>query len=52
LDTALNKKILIVDDEEDILELVSYNLEQNGFQTETAVTGEAGLKVPGPAARI
>jgi len=44
LDTALNKKILIVDDEEDILELVAYNLEQNGFQVEKAATGEAGLK--------
>ena len=44
MDTALNKKILIVDDEEDILELVAYNLEQNGFQVEKAATGEAGLK--------
>jgi two-component system alkaline phosphatase synthesis response regulator PhoP len=44
LDAVLNKKILIVDDEEDILELVQYNLEQNGFLTETAVTGETGLK--------
>jgi two-component system phosphate regulon response regulator PhoB len=43
--TGLNKKILIVDDEEDILELVEYNLLQNKFLTETAATGEDGLKL-------
>lgn len=33
------QKILIVDDEEDILEIVSYNLENSGFKTETALDG-------------
>ena len=40
-----NKKILIVDDEEDILELVSYNLIQNGFSVQTTTNGEQGLKL-------
>ncbi len=37
--------ILIVDDEEDILELVKYNLEREGYTTISAVTGEAALKL-------
>ena len=38
------EKILIVDDEEDILELVGYNLSREGYQTISAVTGEEALK--------
>ena len=37
------EKILIVDDEEDVLELVRYNLDRNGYATETATTGEEAL---------
>ncbi|MGD9209934.1 MAG: response regulator transcription factor [Desulfobacteraceae bacterium] len=37
-------KILIVDDEEDILELIRYNLTREGFTTTCAVSGEAALK--------
>lgn len=37
------KNILIVDDEEDVLELVQYNLDKNGYKTETATTGEKAL---------
>lgn len=37
------ENILIVDDEEDVLELVRYNLEKNGYKTETASTGEEAL---------
>lgn len=37
------KKVLIVDDEPDILELLSYNLEHAGFQVFTASNGEDGL---------
>ena len=37
------ENILIVDDEEDVLELVRYNLEKNGYGTETACTGEEAL---------
>ena len=35
--------ILIVDDEEDVLELVRYNLDKNGYKVETATTGEGAL---------
>jgi len=38
------KKILIVDDEEDILELVAYNLTREGYQTIIAASGEEALK--------
>ena len=37
-------KILIVDDEEDILEIISYNLEKEGYLTETAGNGMQALK--------
>jgi len=36
--------ILLVEDEQDLLELLRYNLSWEGFQVETAMTGEAGLK--------
>ncbi len=39
----VNGKILIVDDEEDVLELVRYNLDKNGYKVETAATGEQAL---------
>lgn len=35
--------ILVVDDEEDILELVRYNLAREGYNIETALTGEETL---------
>jgi len=38
------QKILVVDDEEDILELVSYNLTRNGYQVETVTTGEDAIR--------
>ena len=37
------ENILIVDDEEDVLELVRYNLDKNGYNTDTATTGEEAL---------
>ncbi|MBN1457299.1 MAG: response regulator [Sedimentisphaerales bacterium] len=37
------ENILIVDDEEDVLELVRYNLDKNGYKTDTADTGEEAL---------
>ncbi len=37
------ENILIVEDEEDVLELVRYNLTKNGFQTVCAVSGEDAL---------
>jgi two-component system alkaline phosphatase synthesis response regulator PhoP len=39
------EKILIVDDEENILELLSYNLEKNGYHVITAGNGEDAVKV-------
>lgn len=38
-----NERILIVDDEEDVLELVQYNLERSGYRVETAASGEQAL---------
>lgn len=37
------ENVLIVDDEEDVLELVRYNLDKNGYRVETATTGEDAL---------
>lgn len=37
-------KILIVDDEKDILEFLSYNLSKEGYDVSTASNGEIGLK--------
>ena len=39
------EKILVVDDEEDILELVRYNLAREGYHVSCATSGEAALKV-------
>lgn len=38
-------KILLVDDEPDILEFLSYNLRKEGYQVYTALTGEEGIRV-------
>ncbi len=42
--TTPPKKILIVEDEKDILQLVQLYLEKEGFRTATAMTGAEGLK--------
>ncbi len=42
--TELNRKILIVDDEEDILIFLKYNFEQEGFKVFTAVNGLEAIK--------
>ncbi len=39
-----NQTILLVDDEDDILEFLSYNLQKNGYQVVTAKDGEEGIK--------
>jgi two-component system alkaline phosphatase synthesis response regulator PhoP len=41
--STLNQKILIVDDEPDILELVEYNLKKEGYQVFTASNGQEGI---------
>jgi two-component system phosphate regulon response regulator PhoB len=38
------ERILVVDDEEDILELVTYNLTREGYKVKGATTGEAAFK--------
>jgi two-component system phosphate regulon response regulator PhoB len=38
------EKILVVDDEQDVLELVRYNLEREGFRVDTAASGEEALR--------
>ncbi|MDO9186448.1 MAG: response regulator [Bacteroidia bacterium] len=39
-----SKKILIVDDEPDILEFLSYNFHKKGFHVATAINGLEGIK--------
>ncbi|MBU0992454.1 MAG: response regulator transcription factor [Proteobacteria bacterium] len=41
------KKILVVDDEEDILELIKYNLEKDGYAVTCATSGENAVKIAG-----
>jgi two-component system, OmpR family, alkaline phosphatase synthesis response regulator PhoP len=38
------EKILVVEDEEDILELIKYNLTKDGYQVSTATSGEDALE--------
>lgn len=38
------KKILLIDDEQDILEILSYNLEKEGYQVSTASNGNEGIE--------
>jgi two-component system phosphate regulon response regulator PhoB len=42
--TMAREKVLVVDDEEDILELVRYNLSKDGYQVTSALSGETALK--------
>ena len=43
-DSRSPRRILVVDDEEDLLELVRYNLTKDGYQVECVGTGEDALK--------
>ena len=40
-----NEKILIVDDEADILEIVGYNLKKEGFEVFTAANGKRAIEI-------
>ncbi len=44
--SSINKKIkiLVVDDEKDIVDLIAYNLEREGFSIDRAYDGESALK--------
>lgn len=37
--------VLVIDDEKDLIELVRYNLERDGFDVMTAVDGRSGLQI-------
>lgn len=41
---AAAQKVLLVDDEPDIVELLKYNLEREGYQVQTALNGRDALK--------
>lgn len=41
---ALAPKVLLVDDEQDILELLKYNLEREGYQVTTALNGRDAIR--------
>jgi len=43
----MNQRILIIEDEPDIIEVLKYNLEKNHFTVASAASGEAGLKAAG-----
>jgi two-component system alkaline phosphatase synthesis response regulator PhoP len=40
-----SQKVLVVDDEADILEILKYNLEKEGYEVETAADGEQAVAV-------
>src|SRR5690348_3444798 len=40
-----NEKILVVEDEKDILRVLKYNLEKEGYRVSTANNGELGLSL-------
>jgi len=42
---AADRRVLVIEDEADIRDLVSYNLQSGGYQVETADTGQRGLAV-------
>ncbi len=41
----VNYKVLLVDDEPDIIEILSYNLKKEGFTVSTALNGKAALEI-------
>ena len=47
-----NEKILVVDDEEYILELISFNLTNNGYTVLTANNGIDAVKIASSSSRL
>ena len=41
----IKAKILVLDDEPDILEIVGYNLRSEGYEVKTALSGQEGIAV-------
>ncbi len=44
----MKKKILVVDDERDICEILSFNLENEGYEVEAAASAEEAIKILSP----
>lgn len=44
-ESVFSKKILLIDDEQDILEIMSYNLEKEGYEVYMADNGEDGVSL-------
>ena len=42
---ANKKKILVVDDEQDLCEILKFNLETEGYQADTANSGEEAISM-------
>ena len=47
-----NKKLLIVDDEADIREILEFNLRNEGYEVDTAASAEEALKILTPTHRL
>lgn len=43
----MDKKVLVVDDEQSIVTLLKYNLEQAGYSVVTGMDGEEGIRLAG-----
>lgn len=44
-DRKAKNSVLVVDDEKDLVDLISYNLQRNGFKVFTATTGDAAIEI-------
>ena len=47
-----DQKVLVVEDEENIVEALRYNLEREGYAVLTAMDGEKGLELARESTRI
>jgi two-component system alkaline phosphatase synthesis response regulator PhoP len=44
-DRKAKKSVLVVDDEKDLVDLIAYNLQRNGYKVTTATTGHAAIEI-------
>lgn len=47
----MERKVLIVDDERSIVDILKYNLEKDGMKVVSAYDGAEGLRLPGARTR-